>query len=140
MATGTRSKTSVYLLGTVDENISGKMLHTGKQVLRYFLHLHFDLKKPVKEAVSATVSAVSEFWERSRVPTQKEQRARDKVLKLFKKWCALKKKLETANRDPREKRGRVPSSPRPPFRHRPRAGDVDYNDRGGQTFLGRTKG
>ena len=35
--------------------------------------------------------AVKEFWERSRIPTQKDQRAKDKVLRMYERWRALNK-------------------------------------------------
>ena len=78
----------------MDHSITGSMLSTGKQALKYFFHLHFDVMKPIKEAAAETVAAVKEFWERSRIPTQKDQRARDKILRIYGKWRALNKKTK----------------------------------------------
>lgn len=91
MTCSTRSQTNVYLLGSVADNITGSMLPSGKQALRFFLHQHLDRALTIKEAAAATITTVGAFWERARIPMQKEQRARDNIIRLHEQWRLLKK-------------------------------------------------
>ena len=91
MASSTRSKTQVFLLGTAEETITGSKLPSSKQVLLHFCYHHLDKKKTVREAAAETLAAVTPFWERAHIPTQKQQRAQDKIVRLHQQWWAIKK-------------------------------------------------
>ncbi|KAG0725534.1 hypothetical protein GWK47_004660 [Chionoecetes opilio] len=91
MASATRAKTSVYLLGSVEPTIIGSMLPSRKQVLKYYIHLHLNQKMTMKEVTAEMVKLVSTFWDRTRIPMQKAQRARQIVMGLHENWIGLKK-------------------------------------------------
>ena len=87
----TRSKTKVYLLGTVEETIYGAKLPSLRQALGFFLYLHIDKKMTKNKAAAVTVKTIIPFWDRGRIPIRKEQHCRDCLLKIFGTWTKLKK-------------------------------------------------
>ena len=87
----TRSKTTVYLLGTVEEGIHSAKLPSIRQAFGFFMHLHVDKKMTKKEAAAETVKEIMFFWHRARIPIRKEQHCRQQLLKLFDTWEKLKK-------------------------------------------------
>lgn len=93
----TRSKTVVFLLGTVEEAIHGSKLPSIRQALGFFLHLHIDKKMTKKEAAAETLKVIIPFWNRARIPIRKEQHCRDKLLKLFETWGNIKKNSQRAS-------------------------------------------
>ena len=56
------------------------------------MHQHCQLNKPIAEAATETITVVEEFWQRARIPIQKVDRAKQKVMQLYKQWKGLKKK------------------------------------------------
>ena len=92
----TRSKTTVYLLGTVEEGIHSAKLPSIRQAFGFFMHLHVDKKMTKKEAAAETVKEIMSFWHRARIPIRKEQHCRQQLLKLFDTWQKLKKELQAA--------------------------------------------
>ena len=87
----TRSKTEVYLLGSIEQSITGSKLPSKKQVLQVFLYHHMEQKKTKSDAAMETMKLVEDFWERARIPTQKPQRVKENIIRLYEQWVALKK-------------------------------------------------
>lgn len=88
----TRSKKEIYyLIGSVEEVITGSKLPSKKQVLQVFIYHHLQQKKTKKDAAKYTLVEVENFWERARIPVQKPQRAKENILRLYEKWVNLKK-------------------------------------------------
>ena len=92
----TRSKTEVYLLGSLEHSITGTKLPSKKQVLQVFLNHHLQQRKTKNDAAVDTMAVVEEFWNRARIPMQKPQRARENIIRLYEKWVALKKNKNRA--------------------------------------------
>ncbi|XP_045104729.1 uncharacterized protein LOC123500125 [Portunus trituberculatus] len=92
----TRSKTEVYLLGSLEHSITGTKLPSKKQVLQVFLYHHLQQRKTKNNAAVDTMAVVEEFWKRARIPMQKPQRARENIIRLYEKWVALKKNKNRA--------------------------------------------
>ena len=72
----TRSKIEVYLLGSIEQSITGSKLPSKKQVLQVFLYHHMEQKKTKSDAAMETMKLVEDFWERAQIPTQKPQRVK----------------------------------------------------------------
>ena len=87
----TRSKTDTYLLGSTENTITGSKLPSRKQVLQLFLHHHLEEKMTLKDAAGETLKVLGDFWQRARIPMQKDQRAKEKILRLYEEWARLKK-------------------------------------------------
>ena len=87
----TRSQTDTYLLGSMENTITGSKLPSRKQVLQVFLHHHLEEKMTVKDAAGETLKVLGDFWQRARIPMQKDQRAKEKIIRLYDEWAKLKK-------------------------------------------------
>lgn len=75
-------KKDVYLLGPSDK-LAGNKLPSNKQALGRFLYIHVKEKKTVREASTAVIREVVQFWERARIPTKPQQHAIKKMESLF---------------------------------------------------------
>ena len=74
----TRSKTEVYLLGSIEQSITASKLPSKKHVLQVFLYHHMEQKKTKSDAAMETMKFVEDFWERARIPMKKPQRVKEK--------------------------------------------------------------
>ena len=83
-------KKDVYLLGPSDK-LAGNKLPSNKQALGRFLYIHVKEKKTVREASTAVIREVVQFWERARIPTKPQQHAIKKMESLFGEYKCLKK-------------------------------------------------
>lgn len=76
-----------FLLDTTptidDKVITGSRLPTARQVLLCFLAYHDDPGCTKREAANSTVQKVLVFYNKARIPTIKENKLSDEVLKLF---------------------------------------------------------
>ncbi|KAG0712248.1 hypothetical protein GWK47_018908 [Chionoecetes opilio] len=79
-----------YLLGSEDA-IRGKKLSSSGQVLSVFLHKHLNLKMERAESANMVVGEVLVFWDKARIPTQRQEKMLAKVLALHDRWKGLKK-------------------------------------------------
>ena len=80
-----------YLLGILNNAITGSKLPSIRQVLGLFLHQHLVLKNTKQQACAATVKQILPFWNKARIPTREDYHCRAKVKKLFEEWRLLKK-------------------------------------------------
>ena len=78
------TRTKVYLLGSLEDSITGAKLPSRKQVLHFFLNQHLKNKVPMKEAARETLKVVAEFWERANIPMKHPQRAKQNIIDLYK--------------------------------------------------------
>lgn len=85
-----RREKDVYLLGPSDK-LAGNKLPSNKQAVGRFLYIHVKEKKTVKEASTAVIREVVQFWERARIPTKPQQHAIKKMESLFAEYKCLKK-------------------------------------------------
>ncbi|MEL6606429.1 MAG: hypothetical protein AAFP20_24820, partial [Cyanobacteria bacterium J06614_10] len=79
-----------YLLGPSDK-LAGNKLPSNKQAICRFLYIHVQEKKTVREASTAVIREVVQFWERARIPTKPQQHAIKKMESLFEEYKCLKK-------------------------------------------------
>ena len=91
MATGTRSKSDIWLVGSEENQITGSKLPSNGQVLSYFFHHHKTLKMTVRYSSTVVVKDVAEYWAKARIPIRQEQHCISKVEQLFNRWAGLKK-------------------------------------------------
>lgn len=83
--------TDIYLVGTAEVNITGAKLPSVGQVLRVFFYNTRAVKLNSRESARLVVREVNIFWQKARIPTQKECHCIDKVLALQKHWYSLGK-------------------------------------------------
>jgi len=75
MATATRSKASLWLLGTEETEITGTKLPSKKQVLCVFAYHHTTLKEPSMKVPPLLLEILFEKWkktEEKRQPTKRD--------------------------------------------------------------------
>ncbi|KAG0723831.1 hypothetical protein GWK47_005376 [Chionoecetes opilio] len=70
------SKNSGFYLLCSEDAIPGNKLPSSGQVLSVFLHNHLNLKKERAESAKVVVGEVLVFWDKARIPTQRQ----DKIL------------------------------------------------------------
>src|SRR5258705_13614775 len=87
MATYTRNKTDVYLLGSIKEALCGTKLPS---IQGYYLH-KMKTSKTNHEPAVCTMNEVNLFWEKARIPMRRINHAIKKLEELVKKWEGLKK-------------------------------------------------
>ncbi|KAG0717220.1 hypothetical protein GWK47_008187 [Chionoecetes opilio] len=80
----------IYLLGSEDA-IWGSKLPSSGQVLSVFLHNHLNLKQERAESAKVVVGKVLVFWNKARIPTQRQDKILAKVQSHHDRWKGLKK-------------------------------------------------
>ena len=91
MAEATRSKTSIWLLGSEETELTGTKLPSKKQVLCVLFYHHKTLKKTLHESAAAVIKEVSVFWDKARIPVRPQHHAIKQLETLHDKWQKLKK-------------------------------------------------
>ena len=86
----TRSHTADYLCSPNDE-IRGTKLPSKGQVLSFFLHLHLNNKKTVRDSATIVVNCVTNFWDQAKIPIIRKDTVVSKVEKLYKHYQSIKK-------------------------------------------------
>jgi len=81
----------VFLLEKYEDDIKGSKLPSNRQALGYFLYLHCELKKTIREASTEAVNKIEQFWCRACIPVHHKQDSVKKLEKLFGQWQGLKK-------------------------------------------------
>lgn len=85
---------NIYLIGDVDVQICGNKLPSQMQVLKVLFHNLREVKLTLRESAKLVLREVKIFWEKARLPTQKDCRCVDKILRLYEEWRALQKHRE----------------------------------------------
>ena len=81
----TRSRDSTDYLGTtLNKGSYGSKLPSKGQVLSFFLYLHINSEKTIRESATTVVNEISEFCERAKIPSIRKDTALTKVEKLCK--------------------------------------------------------
>lgn len=91
MASNTRCKTSVWLLGPPISELLQSKLPTKREVLQLFFHYHNEEKKNVTEATSSVVNDVMNVWDRARIATSHRPYIIKSFKKLYDDYLKLKK-------------------------------------------------
>ena len=91
MATATRNKKKLYLLGSYIDDITGAKLPSNKQALGYFLNLHREENHTIRKAATRTIEKIFVFWQKASIPVKQKQNAISKLEKYFQKWQNLQK-------------------------------------------------
>uniref|UniRef100_A0A2S2PCY9 Uncharacterized protein n=1 Tax=Schizaphis graminum TaxID=13262 RepID=A0A2S2PCY9_SCHGA len=81
----------IWLIGGTLESITGSKLPSKKQMLHRFFHLHKYEKKSIQSSATITTREISAFWEKAKIPTQKECHVIEKIKKIHCKWQSIKK-------------------------------------------------
>lgn len=89
MASITRAKTKVYLIGIPYSQILGAKLPSKKQVLSVLFFNHRTLELTLRDSAALVFDEVSVFWGKARIPIQKKSHSIDKILALHTKWRSL---------------------------------------------------
>lgn len=87
----TRSKSTIWLLGSEQSEITGSKLPSKKQVLCVMLYHHKTLKKTIHESATSVIKEVLVFWEKARIPVRPQHHAIKQLETLHEKWQKLKK-------------------------------------------------
>lgn len=82
---------NIYLLGDFDTQIYGNKLPSKGQVLRVLFYNIRVVKLSTRESAKLVVREVKVFWDKARLPIQKENRCIDKLLSLHQEWTELQK-------------------------------------------------
>ena len=90
MASSTRSKTDIYLLGCDIENLSGSKLPSIGDVLRLYVH-KLKSARTKHDAAATVIKDVQFFWEKAGIPMRRVDHATAQLEELVHKWEGLKK-------------------------------------------------
>ena len=90
-AVSTRSKSALWLLGSEDTEITGRKLHSKRQVICVLLHHYKALKKTMHRSATAVIKEIFLFWNKARIPVRPEHHAVQQLEVLHDKWQKLKK-------------------------------------------------
>ena len=91
MASATRSKDGVFLLGHTNDSLIGAKLPAIGDVMHLYLHKLKNCAKTKHEAASQTISEVEPFWHKARIPMRPRHHAIDQLENLMSRWEKLKK-------------------------------------------------
>ena len=91
MATSSKSRQPVFLIGKYEEDILDLKLPFIQKALGHFLYVHRQQKKLIREASAQTVQKIEQFWKRARISVRHKQDSIKKPESLFTKWQGLKK-------------------------------------------------
>lgn len=83
----------IWLIGGTLESITGSKLPSNKQILQRFFHLHKYEKISIQSSATITAREVGAFWEKAKIPTQKECHVLEKKKKNTVSGRVLKKVL-----------------------------------------------
>ena len=81
----------IWLIGKPTANLCCSRLPSKGEVLSNFLFHHMEEKLPVNKSLKMTITAVIEYWNKARIPTQRADNAERKLKKLFNEYLKLKK-------------------------------------------------
>ena len=102
-SSGTRSKTSIWLIGEPLQQLSGAKLPSKGEMLRRFYYIHYKEKKTIHQSATEVVREILEFWSKARIPTSKECNIIKTVENIQQEWRALHKnrsrQLSSTQRD-----------------------------------------
>ena len=90
MNSSTRSKTTVYLVGSTKEALSESKLPSIEDVLRVYLY-RVKMFKTKHEAAISTIKEVQIFCEKARITTHRIDHATKELEELVSQWEGLKK-------------------------------------------------
>ena len=87
----TRGKKNIYLIGSCESEIPGAKLPSYRQAFRYFLHLHKEDEKTIRDASRQTIQVISSFWAKAGIPVRAPQFSILKMEKVYTDWKGLQK-------------------------------------------------
>lgn len=90
-ASTSKKPQGVWLIGGIDEAITGSKLPSNQQVMSRFFHLHTIDRKTIQKSASETAQEVVKFWEKARIPTRRSYHIINKIKQQHEKWQHLKK-------------------------------------------------
>ena len=91
MATGSRGRNEVYLLGSLKESLTGAKLPSVGETMSLYLHKLKTCADTKHEAVVQTIFEVEQFWQRAKIPVRPHQHAVKQLKSLMDRWEGLKK-------------------------------------------------
>ena len=86
-----RSKTEVWLVGQLRNELPRNVLPTMLDVMKTFLYHHKMLKKTISESSKVTTDELIEIWNRARIPTTYHPHIVSKLKRLFDEYSLIKK-------------------------------------------------
>ena len=78
-------------LSTPNNGIYGSKLPSKGQVLSFFLYLHINTEKTIRDSATTVVNQTSKFWEKAKIPVIRKNTAITKLEKLYQVYQSLKK-------------------------------------------------
>ena len=96
MASFTRNKKYIYLIGFSKEHITGCKLPSIREVLRtYFFKIQTDTNKyqhkSCSVALNETIDEVLGFWNKAQIPTKQNKHISSQLQKCSDEWRRIKK-------------------------------------------------
>lgn len=85
------SEDDTYLIGNCSSQIIGNRLPTNKQALQLLFFNTRVLDKSKKDSENLAIKEITIFWNKASIPTQKFDRCRDKLDKLYLEYRQVQK-------------------------------------------------
>lgn len=102
MSLGPQLRHAIYLVGDVDSQICGNKLPSKMQVLKVLFYNMRVVKLSLRESATLVLREVLIFWDKARLPCQKDCRCIDKIERLHDEWRQLHKHSGRENNRERE--------------------------------------
>lgn len=81
----------IALIGQVSHQIVGAKLPTNRQVLQVFFYNMRFVKLTSRKSANLTIDAVLIFWQQARIPTRRQDKCVDLILKIYEDWKTYNK-------------------------------------------------
>lgn len=83
----------IEMVGQTSHQISGAKLPSNRQVLQVFFYNMRFVQQDANASAKLALKAVLIFWEQARIPVRDVYRCSDQILKLYKQWTTIKKRI-----------------------------------------------
>lgn len=98
-----RDKSKIYLVGYPSHQITGSKLPSNGQVLKSLFYNIRQVRLNLRESATLTLTEVTLFWNKARIPTQLPKHAILKIEKLHDEWKNLQKSSSRKSKTQEEK-------------------------------------
>lgn len=89
----------LFLIGHLQPEISGEKLPSNREVLSVFCYHSPDKKE---NTVNSVCSQIKNYWNKTGIPTSRDQYIKNKILALYKKWKRLLKSSNKIKKSEKE--------------------------------------
>lgn len=88
-----RSTSDIFLVGSIESQITGAKLPSNRQVLSVFYHNMRHVGLPAQGSANLVIREVEIFWEKARIPIRAHQHCVNKLIKMYEEHRNIQKAM-----------------------------------------------